>query len=281
VIKREWSWSGSLLPWAVLVDGQKVGTLANGRSLAVHTAPGHHTVVVSQPTLPRSPGRSEPFAFDAETGGRTELVTRASTIGRPKVWRQGLPPSRSGLSHVVGRAASWRPKERPSKTLASPPAAARPATPVNPATTYTILEGDRYAVPLGDETRTVDNSRSASSTMRVVRLTREWARSCVVGAEQATTVHGSAGLAVHVLALKAEALRTLSKKYSTTTEERETFAEEVTLNVASHTKSEIVFSWKEIRQKGVVRVAGEGFEAQIPYEAVVGLTFDQRQVDVP
>jgi hypothetical protein len=117
--------------------------------------------------------------------------------------------------------------------------------------------------------------------MRVVRLTREWARTCAVDAEQATTVHGSAGLAAHVVALKAEAQRTLSKKYSATTEERETFAEEVTLNVASHTKSEIVFSWKEIRQKGVVRVAGEGFETQIPYEAVVGLTFDQRQVDVP
>jgi hypothetical protein len=32
------------------------------------------------------------------------------------------------------------------------------------------------------------------------------------------------------------------------------------------TKSEIIFSWKEIRQKGIVQISGADFEAQIPYE---------------
>jgi hypothetical protein len=94
-------------------------------------------------------------------------------------------------------------------------------------------------------------------------------------------VQGSAGLGIHVLELKAEAERTLRNTYSTVTEERQTFAEEVTFNIAQHTKSEIVFFWKEIRQKGTVRIAGADFEAQIPYEVVVGLTFDQQQIDAP
>ena len=94
-------------------------------------------------------------------------------------------------------------------------------------------------------------------------------------------MHGSAGISAGVLNLRAEAERVLTKTYSTATEERHTFAEEVTLNIGPHTKSEIVFSWKEIRQKGVVRIEGAGFAAEVPYEVVVGLTFDQRQIDAP
>jgi hypothetical protein len=283
VISRERSWTGSLLPWAVLVDGRKLGTVSNGGSLTVPMAPGHHTVVVSPPAVvARSVAQSQPFAFDAEAGGRIELVTKSPALGRPRIWRLGTPPGRSGLADLVGRTTARQAAEQFPDAPVSPPPASRPTTTANPAavTSCTIVEGDRYAVPLGGETRTIDNSKSTSATMRVVRLTREWARTYIVDAEQATTVHGSAGLGAGVLALKAEAQRTLSKRYSTTTEERETFAEEVTLNIAAHTRSEIVFSWKEIRQAGVVRVAGEGFEAQIPYEAVVGLTFDQQQVDV-
>lgn len=132
---------------------------------------------------------------------------------------------------------------------------------------------------MGDETRTVDNSKSGSSTQRVVRLSREWSRTCAVNVEHATTASGSAGLGIHLLDLKIEAEHTLSKTYSATSEERETFEEEVTLNIGPHTRSEIVFSWKEIRQKGVVQLAGEGVDVRIPYEAVVGLTFDQQQID--
>ena len=127
----------------------------------------------------------------------------------------------------------------------------------------------------------MDNSKSGSPTTREVRLTREWTKTFVVDVEHITTVHGSADFSIRVLELKVEAERTLSKAYSTTTTERETFEEKVTVNVAPYTKSEIVFSWKEIRQKGSVQVVGAGFESQIPYEVVVGLTFDQQQTDTP
>jgi len=113
----------------------------------------------------------------------------------------------------------------------------------------------------------------------MIRLTREWTKTCVVDIEHITMIHGSAGIGIHVLALKVEAERTLRQKYSTTTEQREMFEEEVTLNVGARTKSTVVFSWKEIHQKGVVQVAGNRFEARIPYEVVVGLTFDQQQID--
>jgi hypothetical protein len=82
------------------------------------------------------------------------------------------------------------------------------------------------------------------------------------------------------LDLKAEAERLVKNTYSVTSEERETFTEEVTLNIARHTKSEITFHWKAIPQKGVAQISRPDFEVQIPYEIVVGLTFDQQQVDI-
>lgn len=81
--------------------------------------------------------------------------------------------------------------------------------------------------------------------------------------------------------MKTEAERLVKNAYSVSTEERETFEEEVTLTVTKGTKSEITFFWKEIRQRGDMQISGAGFEAQIPYAIVVGLTFDQQQVDSP
>lgn len=284
VINREAHLSGALARWTAWIDGQATGTVANGGSLTVDVAPGRHTIVIG-PTIFYAP-HSEPFAFDAEPGARVNLVAKPSMSGRPKIWLSGAEPTRSGLTDLLDRALESTSGQRTTGQLpnawANSPAPTGPTTtaPRQPtAITSKVIEGSRYEVPMGDETRTIDNLKSGSSTQRVVRLSREWSRTCAVDVEHATTAQGSAGLGIHLLDLKVEAEHTLSKTYSTTAEERETFEEEVTLNIGSHTRSEIVFSWKEIRQKGVVQLVSEGLDVRIPYEAVVGLTFDQQQID--
>jgi hypothetical protein len=233
-----------------------------------HVTPGPHVITISSPklVLPVAPTGiiwSEPFSFNAQAGETIELLAKATGYsGRPKVWHRGERPSR---------------KSSPSMPLHSE-APVSPSGPAMPAT-YTVIEGSRYEVPLGEDTRIIDNSRSSSSTLRVVRLVREWVRTCSVDVTNITTIRGSTGLDIHVVNLKAEAERALNKRYSNVTEERETFAEEVTLNILEHTKSRIVFSWKEIRQKGIVQARGSHFEMHIPYEIVVGVTFDQQQID--
>lgn len=177
-----------------------------------------------------------------------------------------------GYSWNVYAAAQY-----PAGEYGEPTAAAR----LSMATEINVMEGKRVEVPLGDESRTIDNLQSSSSTVRVVRLTREWSRTCTVDMERMTTVRASAGLHIQIFALKADAERMLSNKYSITADEKQTYTDEVTLNVAQRTKSTIIFSWKEIHQIGVVQLFGKKFEMRIPYEVVVGLTFDQRQIDIP
>jgi hypothetical protein len=285
VIMRERAWSGSLLPWTVWLDGDNVGTVSVGGSLTVLASPGQHDMVVSIQGLGPFRVKSEPFSFHVEAGDRVDLVTQASPMsGRPKILRQGVADSQPHLADRLEQYAErwekdWSPG--PPSNVPAPPGPTAPAPPPQVPVTGNVIEGSRYEVPMGDETRTIDNSKSSSPSTRMVRLTREWSKTCTVDIEHDTTVGGSAGLGIHVLDLKAEAERLVKNTYSITSQEQETFEEEVTLTVAKCTKSEITFFWKEIRQKGVVQISGTDFEAKIPYEIVVGVTFDQQQVDSP
>lgn len=237
VIRRE-TYAQGRGSWRVRLDGQNVGRLANGESLALRASPGSHTLVVGSAI-----NFSGPFQFDAEAGGRIELAVQFTrAIGFWCSAASAVP--RSGTD-VAG----------------------------------TVAEEARYEVPLGDEAFVIDNSQSAAATTRVVRLTREWTRTSEVDIERATTTQRSVGIAMRVLDLKAAAEHTLNEKYSVTTGERKTFEEEVTLNVAPHTRCRVIFSWKEIRQKGVVLLASGGSQVRIPYEIAVRITFDQQQID--
>lgn len=235
VINREAVSPGSGQPLQVALDGQFVGRVANGGSLAFQASPGSHAVVA---------GRSVPFRFDAVAGERVELVTRV------EMWRVRI----------------WRPE------ASAPPE-------VSASLAGTVIEGTRYEVPLGDEACVIDNAKSTAAITRVVRLTREWTRTYTINVERATTRRGSGGLHIGVLDLKAEAERTLSKTYEWIAGKRETFEEEVTLTVAPRTCCKVIFSWKEIRQKGVVQFTGGGSQVRIPYEVVARITFDQQQID--
>jgi|ERR1700733_8253855 len=142
-----------------------------------------------------------------------------------------------------------------------------------------VIEESRYQVAIGDEKRTIDNSKSSSSTTRKVRLERGWAREYVIDVERTTDIRGSASFGIHALDMKLEAERVLRQKYSISTEERKVFEEEVTLNVNPYTRSEITFTWTEIREQGFVHFTTERSEVRVPYEITIGLTLDQRQVD--
>ena len=255
VVDRQKSWMGAAVSWTVRVDDQPAGRVGNGRSVTVPTSPGRHRVVVGvDNVLLGMP--SHALEIDVGAGETVALVARASA------WRPTLAfaPGSGGRTAVAQRVNP------------PPPAAVVPVQ-------YSVVESSRQETPLGEERRTIDNSQSSSESTRTVRLTREWSRSCTVEMERATTLSGSADLSIHVLDLKGGAEHTLSKTYSASADERETFEEEVTLNISAHTRTEVVFAWKEIRQRGFVRAAGSGYEIQIPYEVVVGVTFDQRQVD--
>lgn len=259
IIKRRRLRSGSLLPWTVWLDNEKMGKLPVNGSLAISTSPGRHSITVSQPGLIRISG--EPFLFTAEAGERIALATQAAgQSGQTQVWLPDLP-------------------DRPSSESATLALPVRPRTKSPAPTSSKVIEGTRRQVPLGEDTRIVDNSRSKASARSVVRFTREWRREYSLVEGDVKTISGHAGININVIKLKGEIERALEHAYSFKVGERKESTQEVTLHIPGYTKSEITFLWKEIRQEGVVRLSGADYEIDVPYEVVVDLTFDLRQVD--
>jgi hypothetical protein len=256
-------YSGKLLTWTVTVDAREAGRIKSGATLELPVAAGAHRIQLHLPfSVGLARGRSKPFDVTVDAGDVVRLVCMPNALtGRPVI------DTDADSAAAVGA---------PDRSRVGDPTPDRPEAHLGGTD---IVEAGRHEVPLGDETRVIDNSRSSSPTVRVMRVTKEWTKSYTLDVERATTIKGSAALTV-LAALKAEAERTISRHYSASAEERQSFEEEVTLNIGAGIRSEVLFSWKEIRQSGTVVLDSGGATVQIPFEVVVGLTFDQRQIDV-
>lgn len=113
---------------------------------------------------------------------------------------------------------------------------------VGDAITRTVVETDRYEVPMGDEIRTIDNLQGFSPIVRTFHLSREWTKSYTVGSEQSITVTQSSAFVSKLAELGMQAGRTISQHYSATGQERRTFEHTLTITAAPRTHSEITFA---------------------------------------
>jgi hypothetical protein len=144
-----------------------------------------------------------------------------------------------------------------------------------------LVETQRIEESLGEERRVIDNSNSSAEVRRTMTVTREWSQTIAIGDETTTSVTGEVGVKVKLIAdLKLKAEREVRAKYSTSTETKRTFREEVVITVRAKTKVEVVFAWKQVWQCGVIRAyAHDGSTSEFPYRFCLEPTFDQRQVE--
>ena len=255
LIERPNNWQGMLLAWNVNIDGQNVGKVRNGTTASFDVEPGSHIIRVNAVTS--RPGKE---AHTVTVGDGEVVQLRGSINSMNRVRLERVDPRPLGSTSV-------------DTSQDRPPPSAQPSS-------ARVVEVSRSEVPIGEEFLQIDNSRSSSPSVRVKRLTKEWTRSYSVEVDKSSTLSGSGGLAFHVVELKAQAEQAVSHKYSAQAEERQTYEDEVTITVAAKTNSQIVFSWKEIHQNGYVVFGEEEGAPQVPFDIIMGVTFDQRQVDV-
>ncbi|WP_455200890.1 hypothetical protein [Kaarinaea lacus] len=80
--------------------------------------------------------------------------------------------------------------------------------------------------------------------------------------------------------IKAAAEQELKNRYTKMEETRQTYAEEIILKVPGNTKLLVEFNWKRIWQHGNIIIHTDAGEAiNLPFKAIVGITFDQTQID--
>jgi hypothetical protein len=135
-------------------------------------------------------------------------------------------------------------------------------------------------VPLGDEVRLIDNSKSSVEVSRRLTVTQEWLQSYVVEYERSGTTHGELAIGPSAVGARLSAESKLRDHYSISGQIRKTHTEEVSVAVPAHVKLRIQLHWKQICQTGLVRLRDDqDRETSLPFSVAVGVTFDQTQID--
>ena len=144
-----------------------------------------------------------------------------------------------------------------------------------------IIETHRTEEKFGAEQREIDNSKSNIELERRFAVSKEWSKSVIVEEEKARNTGAELTLGLSGAAsIKAAAEQAIKSKYTTSEETKETYTEEIVLKVPSKTKLLVVFNWKRIWQHGIIALHDEkGFVTEVPFRVMVGITFDQTQVD--
>ncbi len=238
--------------YTVLIDDQEVAKLWIGNTVVVDVSPGTHVVSAKTSPFSKPQGHLQVTVGPNETI-RINLQITGAVMAKPKLT-----------------------VEKPAVVSAP-----RQTTPVQEDSDrpMSVRELSRLEVVIGEETREIDNSKGVSPIVRTFKISREWTRSYTVDAERATTTTGGVGLDAQVVSVKAQVETALRAHYSTSNQDRRTFEDEVTITAAPHTRSRVMFIWKEIHQVGVVEFQSALALTRVPFEVVVGLTFDQQQDD--
>jgi hypothetical protein len=155
----------------------------------------------------------------------------------------------------------------------------------NPATAAAqileVVETTRHSEPLGGDERMVDNVDSDTTVTRSIKATKRWKQTCNLQVERSrVTSQGAEVKLADVAALKTSMENTLREQYAMSAEEEQTFEEHVTLEIPPRSSLRFIMAWKRIVQNGYVRVLDSaGLTVDVPFAMVVGVTFDQRQLD--
>ncbi|MFE3193915.1 hypothetical protein ACFXHA_33275 [Nocardia sp. NPDC059240] len=140
-----------------------------------------------------------------------------------------------------------------------------------------VIEAQRTEEPMGDETRTIDNRTGAANVVRVVRASREWSHTITFGTDRSRRTNNEFGFGPQWASVKHTIETALRDTYSNSSDFRESHSEEITVNVPAGSCIQLVLHWKRILQRGTVRVQRGRRVVEVPFQTVVGVTFDQVQ----
>lgn len=147
--------------------------------------------------------------------------------------------------------------------------------------TVDVVETHRSEESLGIDQRLIDNSKSSTTISRRFSVSKEWAKTYSIECENSITKGAELNLGLNeISSIKLASDDAVRKQYSIASEERENYEEGIEVEVPAHTKLCISFHWKRIWQHGFIRFRNDdNLEFQVPFQIVVGVTFDQAQID--
>ena len=148
------------------------------------------------------------------------------------------------------------------------------------ASAVAVVETERMEEPIGSETRVIDNARSAVTLTRRFTVSKEWSRTYSVDYEKASVSNVGLKLGLNELSsFTAGFEQTIKERFSITRETKDVYSEEIEIQVPGSKRLTVVLNWKKIWQLGLLKFHLNGRESSVPFRVVIGITFDQSQVD--
>lgn len=147
-------------------------------------------------------------------------------------------------------------------------------------------EKDRYAEPIGADTRTLDNSGSDVELSRSLTISNTVERQFKVDLEASSKsgVSGAFGSTVHGVGAKfsAQVEQMVRAGLSASELQKHSVEEKLEFRVPARTVLTITLTWKRIWQRGEVTLqSSHGETFVLPYEESVGVDFDLNAVTSP
>lgn len=144
-----------------------------------------------------------------------------------------------------------------------------------------IVKRGRTDEPIGAEERIIDNSQSGSKLIRNLKISREWTYSYAVEHEKAHTATSTTNIQIrHGMAKSRSVEDVLRDKYSYSYGTKHTYAEDIQIEVPPFKRVKVLLKWKNILEVGTIVLQNQrGERIDLPFSIVVGVTFDQAQLD--
>ncbi|MBM3774546.1 MAG: hypothetical protein FJW37_05215 [Acidobacteria bacterium] len=138
----------------------------------------------------------------------------------------------------------------------------------------------QQAIP-GVEERVIDNSRSGSTVTKTLTVSREWSCTYSVEHQREHRTTDTSTIRVREGVTRNRSVEdALRDKFAYTHGARQVYQENLEVTIPPFKKMRVILHWKNILEVGDMVLRDQhGTTVQLPFAIVIGVTFDQTQID--
>jgi hypothetical protein len=167
------------------------------------------------------------------------------------------------------------------EVLSAPRSAERNSPPKRQQLSDVIKKGRAQQLIHGVEEHVIDNSRSGSTVTKTLTVTREWACTYTIEHQHDHKTVDTSTIQVRDGVTKARSVENaLRNRFAYTHGSKHVYQENVEVVIPPFKKMRVLLNWKNILEVGSV-VLRDQYDAgiELPFAIVIGVTFDQAQID--
>jgi len=269
-IERVSAYSAMASEFGVNIDGRDVGSIKNGKTIAIDVDHGEHSIYIKQGWGTSkiinfsASDTSNIFRFKCGPIGLKDLkdIPILSLIRDP-TFSTILKDSVLWISMVDGVESSTQPTILPG----SP--------------SIELIETRRVEEYTSEDFRVNDNRRGTTPFLRKMAVSKKVVKTSTFERNLITQFGLKANIGIQaVTSIEASLQLSINSKYIDATQTEISRSDELPLEAPANTRRTLVIKWKNIWQEGIAKIIGQsGQFTEVPYRVLVEIDFDTEIMD--